>query len=153
DDDHLSASGAATITGDPGVALNNVTLATFTDSNAATNDFVATVDWGDGTTTTETVVGSGGSFSVTGSHTYAQNGQDLITVSISGDAGNVAATTTTTAFIGLAPVAGSTINATEGTAVATNTQVATFTDSNASDTVASFTASIDWGDNTTTPGT
>jgi hypothetical protein len=154
DDDNLSSSGT-TVTGSPGVALSNVTVATFTDSNTATpaGEFTAMIDWGDGTTSTGTVSGSGGSFSVTDSHTYAQNGQDVITVSILGDQDSVFASVTSTALIGLAPVAGSTLSSTEGTAIAAGTKVATFSDSNLADTAGSFTASIDWGDGTTTNGT
>jgi hypothetical protein len=157
--DNLSAAGVATINGNPGVALNNVTVATFGDSNTQNiaGDFVATIDWGDGTSSTGTISGSSGSFSVAGSHTYTQNGQDTITVSIGEDAsdgqGTAQSIAHSTALIGLAPGSGSTISATEGTAIAAGTQVATFTDGNATDTAASFTASIDWGDGTTTAGT
>src|SRR5215470_18982433 len=44
-------------------------------------------------------------------------------------------------------------HATEGTALPGNTDVASFTDDNLTDTAASFTATIDWGDNITTVGT
>ncbi len=158
DTDNLSASGR-TVRGDPNVALTNVTVATFTDSNTVSGagEFVATVDWGDGTTTLGTVSGSGGSFSVTGSHTYTQNGQDAIVVNVSEDPGNPEATAfasvASTALIGIAPVSGASINIVEGAAVPANTQVATFSDSNNLDTAASFIASIDWGDGTTTAGT
>jgi hypothetical protein len=158
DTDNLSASGT-TIHGDPNAALTNVTVATFSDSNTVNvaGDFTATIDWGDGTTTTGTVSGSGGSFSVTGSHTYTQNGNETINVNVSEEPDNgqaiAFASTTSTALIGLAPVSGSTLNTTEGTAVPAGTQVATFTDSNNTDTPLSFTASIDWGDGTTTAGT
>jgi FG-GAP-like repeat len=155
EDDDLSASGT-TVRGDPGVALNNVTVATFTDSNTVNGagDFVATIDWGDNTTSTGAVSGSGGSFTVTGSHTYTQNGQDLITVTIADDGqGTAFAAVNSTALIGIAPVSGSSISATEGTAVPANTQVATFSDSNLTDTPLSFTASIDWGDGTSSAGT
>ena len=43
--------------------------------------------------------------------------------------------------------------ATEGTALPGTTQVATFTDTNTSDTASDFTATINWGDGTTTAGT
>jgi hypothetical protein len=157
--DNLSASGIGTIQGDPGVALNNITVATFTDSNTQNiaGDFVASIDWGDGTSSTGTIAGANGAFTVTGSHTYTQNGQDVIGVSVVEDPsdgqGTASASASSTARIGLAPGSGSTISATEGTAIPAGTQVATFTDSNASDTAASFTAIIDWGDGTTTAGT
>ena len=156
--DVLRASGT-TIHGDPSVALNNVTVATFTDSNTANvaGDFVATIDWGDGTTSTGTVSGSGGSFTVTDSHTYAQNGNDVIAVTVNEDPDNPQATAFTsavsTALIGIAPVSGAFINVAEGAAVPAGTQIAIFSDSHNLDTSASFTASIDWGDGTTTTGT
>src|SRR5690242_9729810 len=64
---------AATITGTAGQALNNVTVATFTDTNTANaaGDFAAAIKWGDGTTSAGVVTGSKGNFTVTGSHTYA----------------------------------------------------------------------------------
>jgi hypothetical protein len=159
ENDALSAAGVAPINADPGTALNNITVATFTDSNTqnVAGDFVATVDWGDGTTTTGTISGSNGSFTVTDSHTYVQNGQDTIVVSIGEDfsngQGTASDTATSTANIGLAPGTGSNLSATEGTAIPGGTQVATFTDSNASLTASAFTASIDWGDGLTTSGT
>jgi hypothetical protein len=61
------------------------TVATFTDANpyATTGDFTATINWGDGTTTTGTVVlNPDGSFSVEGSHTYLNAGAFSITVTI-----------------------------------------------------------------------
>jgi hypothetical protein len=158
EDDNLAAAGT-TVTGSPGVALNNVTVATFTDSNTqnVAGDFVATINWGDGTSSTGTVSGSGGAFTVADSHTYAQNGQDAIIVTVSEEPDNPQATAFTdaqsTALIGLAPVSGSSITVAEGTAVAAGTQVATFSDSNLGDTAASFTASIDWGDGTSSTGT
>jgi hypothetical protein len=157
--DFLDASGGSTIKGDPNVALNNVTVATFTDTNTVNvaGDFVATVDWGDGTTTTGTISGSNGSFTVKDSHTYAQNGQDTIVVDIIEDAsdgqGTANATASTTALIGLAPGTGSNLTTKEGTPIPAGTQIATFTDNNLSDTVLSFAAQVDWGDGTTTTGT
>jgi hypothetical protein len=158
DTDALSGSGT-TIKGDPNVALTNVTVATFTDSNTANvaGDFVAAVDWGDGTTTLGTVSGSGGAFTVTGSHTYTQNGQDAIVVNVTEEPDNpqaiANASAASTALIGIAPVSGASIFIAEGDAVPADTKVATFSDSNDLDTALSFTASIDWGDGTTTAGT
>ncbi len=37
--------------------------------------FTATIDWGDGTTTAGTVTGSNGNYTVSGSHTYADEAQ------------------------------------------------------------------------------
>jgi len=149
--DVLAASGV-TIHGD--LALSNVTVATFTDlltTNVA-GDFLATIDWGDGTTTAGTVSGTGGSFSVSGSHTYAQGGQYDVLADVRDDAPGVAEdTATSTANVGLYNGAGATLNGTEGTAVSGTT--ATFTDGDTADAASAFSASIDWGDGTTTTGT
>src|SRR5215471_8935453 len=51
-------------------------IASFTDSTPGdtANNFTVTIDWGDNVTTTGTVVGSNGSFTVQGAHTYADDG-------------------------------------------------------------------------------
>src|ERR1051325_2020501 len=50
----------------------NNDIASFTDGTLTdtASDFIAIIDWGDGITTTGTVVGSNGSFTVQGDHTY-----------------------------------------------------------------------------------
>ena len=54
---------------------------------------------------------SAGSFTVTGSHTYASTGQDTVTVTLSDDApGTATATATSTVTVGRQP-AGSTASA------------------------------------------
>jgi RHS repeat-associated protein len=58
-----------------GTALTSVTLATFTDNDpsAASSDYTGTVDWGDGSPKDSAVFvqGTGSTFNVKGSHTYA----------------------------------------------------------------------------------
>jgi hypothetical protein len=74
-------------------------VATFTDANpgATTADFTATINWGDGTTSSGTVSGpTGGPFTVSGTHTYPSSGTFntyTISTSISDDGGSTAATT------------------------------------------------------------
>lgn len=60
-------------------------LATFTDANPAApvSDFSAQIDWGDGTRSTGTVTGSGGSFVVNGDHAYKRPGTFAVGVTIS----------------------------------------------------------------------
>ena len=53
--------------------FNNVTVVSFTDANllATAAAFTATINWGDGTTSTGQIIANGkGTFSVIGSHTY-----------------------------------------------------------------------------------
>ena len=133
------------------------TVATFTDSDVAkvASDFTATIDWGDGTTTAGTVTGSNGSFTVSGSHAYA-NGQDfthtgLVTLTEAGSGDK--ATTTFTADVQegvFSLAAGAPINLTEGQIFSGT--VASFGDPGASDPAGDFTATIDWGDGTTSAG-
>jgi hypothetical protein len=143
-----SATEGATFTG---------TVATFADTTYAANvagDFTAVINWGDGTTTAGTVSGSAGSFTVSGSHSYAEEGTETATVILSDNAPGTA-TGTATATINVADATltatGTTIAGTEGlllTAV-----VANFTDADPAGTVADYTATITWGDGTTSAGT
>ena len=109
-----SSSATATVTEADGLAGSPVTInpvagspftgtvATFTDTytgNVA-GDFVATIDWGDGVTTSGTVSGGGGSFTVSGTHTYASAGSFPVVVTLSDDApGTASATVTSTANV------------------------------------------------------
>ena len=132
-----------------------MTVATFTDANpsATAGDFTATIDWGDGHTTTGTVTEKNGVFSVAGSNTYAVDGSDKITVTIT-DKGGSTTTATSTATVADAALTanGSPVSATEGSSTGTVT-VATFTDANPSATAGDFTATINWGDGTSSSGT
>jgi hypothetical protein len=73
-------------------------VATFSDTNTTdpADSFSAIVDWGDGTTEVGTVTGANGSFAVSvpdTTHFYADEGNDPITVTITGTAGgNIAPT-------------------------------------------------------------
>jgi PKD repeat protein len=83
------------------------TVATFTDASTVNvpADFTAIIDWGDATTTAGTVAGGGGSFSVSGTHTYAAPGTFTVSVTLTDDApGTATATATSTANVEAAPV-------------------------------------------------
>jgi kumamolisin len=60
-------------------------LASFADAKPglAAADYAATIDWGDHSTSGATISGSNGSFSVSGSHTYAAGGGYTVTVAVS----------------------------------------------------------------------
>jgi hypothetical protein len=59
-----------TLSATEGTAFNG-TVATFTDTNTnnVASDFTASIIWGDGSTTTGTVTGTGGTFTVSVQHT------------------------------------------------------------------------------------
>jgi hypothetical protein len=95
-------------------------VATFTDPNngpvapdypqngSSVYGYTATIDWGDGTTSTGTVSGSNGAFTVSGKHTYAVAGAYTITTTVVDAAtGFTLATATSTAMVfGAAPGGG-----------------------------------------------
>jgi hypothetical protein len=69
-----------------GVPLNNVPVATFIDnSGVPLSSYSATIDWGDGSITSGTVVpgNAPGTFLILGSHTYINAGDYTLTVSVS----------------------------------------------------------------------
>ena len=59
-------------------------VATFTvkSTTASASGYSASINWGDGHTTTGTIAGSAGSFTVTGTHTYAEEGSYKTAVTI-----------------------------------------------------------------------
>src|SRR6202012_27273 len=75
-------------------------VAHFTDANASASnsDFTATIDWADGTTTAGTIVASNsGGFDVTGTHAWRSGGTKVVSVTITGNGGGTASTTTNAA--------------------------------------------------------
>ncbi|HEX6489428.1 MAG TPA: S53 family peptidase [Candidatus Dormibacteraeota bacterium] len=59
-------------------------VATFTDKRTAdqASEFAATIDWGDGTTSAGTVTGGNGSFTVSGAHSWSDEGPMSVSVSL-----------------------------------------------------------------------
>jgi len=132
------------------------TLATFTDTytgNSA-SDFTAAVVWGDGATTAGTVAGSGGSFTVSGSHVYSNSGTFSARVVLADDApGTATATATYTARISPATITLTAMAVNEPEYALLSVPVATFTEAAPTDPVGNFNATIDWGDGGTSAGT
>jgi PKD repeat protein len=131
-------------------------LATFTDADAGgvVPDYSGTISWGDGTTSTGTIgTSSPGVFTVSGSHTYAEEGSPLVTVKIA-DTGGATASVTGTAIVADAPLAATmqTLSPVEGTGL-TNAVVAMFTDPDPAGAASDYTATINWGDGSSTTGT
>jgi hypothetical protein len=147
----LTAAGV-TISLNEGVPFTGV-VATFTDANPSPRltDFSAAINWGDGTNSPGTISArAGGGFTVTGSHAF-RAGNPAIMVVIS-DAGGATATASSSAVVADVPItaAGDAIAATEGAPF--NGEVASFTDANPLAQASDYTATIAWGDGTTSPG-
>jgi hypothetical protein len=137
------------------------TVATATDADPASTgaEYSCTIDWGDSTgldTTTCAVSGTGGSFTVTGSHTYTEEATYSVTVKIT-DLDNPfnTSTTTSTANVADAALTAGTLTLSSGAVEGGTPESATFTftDANSFATSADFTSTCDWGDTTTSPGT
>ena len=81
----------------PGVSLQafSGTVANLADGDPAAplSDFTATIDWGDSSSSPGTVTGSGGSYSVAGSHTYSSTGFFNVNVHVDDVGGSTADTT------------------------------------------------------------
>ena len=150
----LSAQ-SATITAVEALSTPSEVVANFTDSdpNAAVSDFSATISWGDGTSATGTIAGlgaapNGQSFSVSGSHTYTEEGAYLVRVVIT-DAGGSVIATNGQALVTDAPIMVTALSPlfTAGTPERV-IAVGSFTDTAGGEALASYSASIDWGDGT-----
>jgi hypothetical protein len=167
-DPDVVATGGKTFTVPEGSAtLSNVVVATFSDPGDPTGtledagDYAASIAWGDGVTDSGaavSIVNNGdGTYSVVGSHTYTgdtiagnSEGAATITVTVSHDgAATTPQTVTSSATITDPPVVatgGLSVSATEG-ATSASQVVATFVDPGGAEEFADYSATIDWGDN------
>jgi len=146
-----------TATGEGTAIPDGTFVATFSDDNpgASASDFNATIDWGDGSSATAGFIGvTEPNFFVAGGHTYADEGTFTVTVTINDNPpGSGTATATDTATVPeVDSISASGVFVHSGTTTVTNAVVANFSDSFAN-VAGDFTAGIDWGDGTVTPGT
>jgi hypothetical protein len=155
-----------------GIVAHNITVATFSDPGSVAPlptfasigaklglsvdpiaDYTAVINWGDGVTNDAgTLVANGlGGLDVVGTHMYPRPGTNWIVVSIS-DVDGSTGLTTSMAIVSDAPLSaeGTSVGAVEG--ILFTGQIATFTDQNVSAPLSDFTASIDWGDESTSVG-
>ena len=146
---HVNANN---INGVEGSAFSGA-VATFTDADPTitADSFTASINWGDGVTTSGAVTASGpGSFSVSGLHIYAEEGLYNVTVTIT--VGGVSSSGSGNALISDAPLAASGFNLTCKGLNFSNT-VAAFTDADPLGTASDYVAAIYWGDGKSSNGT
>ncbi len=140
-----------------GSAISNVPVATFTAIGPGTAaNFAATIDWGGGTTSTGTIAArAGGGFEVRGSRpAYPRFGDFPIGVTITDTVAGGQATTSSTARLSDAPLS-STFKAASpaSSTLQFSGVVAMVIDTNPDSVVGDLSASVDWGDGTTSAGT
>ncbi len=130
------------------------TVATFTDpdTSATASEYTATIAWGDGSNSSGTIAGPvGGPFTVSGTHTYLEEGAYAVAVTII-DVDNTSNRDTATSVANVADAAltATGLNAISG--LSFSGTVANFTDANTAAPVSDFTATIDWGDGSAQTG-
>jgi PKD repeat protein len=156
-------SSAANPSATEGASTATLTVATFTDVNPGDNhaDFTAVIHWGDGNSDTGVAVTySGGTYSVSGSHTYVDEGSYNVTVDVTDDGGSkltgIGKTTVSVADAQLTNLASANLPSTgqEGVGLAAITGIATFTDPTGVgvEPIGDFSATINWGDASTSTG-
>ncbi len=128
-------------------------VASFTDSSplAFANEFSAMINWNDGTPITRGIISAAGAgFNVTASHTYEVAGSSTFDVTITDALSGKSVTASSTAVVAPVPITIQPRNfAVTGGAVFFG-EVATFTDGDPRTNPAFYSASINWGDGTTT---
>jgi probable HAF family extracellular repeat protein len=166
-DPSVNATGGFRLTALDGGSTGTHTVATFTDpagaelsgTDPAPGAYSATIDWGDGgSTSSGTITYSGGTFTVQGGHTYDQEGTYTIGVLLQhGTPANV--TVTSTASVTDQQISQPAVTAPsgilEGQPTGPLTALATFNDPggvDVEDPSGDFTATIDWGDGRISPG-
>jgi hypothetical protein len=127
-------------------------------SSAPPSAYSATVQWGDGATSTGTVSAAvslassaSAGLTISGSHLYVDDGSYNVQITVNGPGGQTLLINQTTAQVADAPLTGQavTYGAKPGTY---NDVVGSFTDPNALALPKDFTASIGWGDGSTSVG-
>ena len=145
-------NGTQTVTGGVEGVTPATLSATFSDANhgAPTSDFSGTINWGDGQITPFTssdVTGSNGSYTISGTHLYAEEGTNTIIVTVNDDGGSSATISGSTTVADAVLTAGAVTapTATEGAAF-TDRVLFHFTDADPNGAAGDYTATITWGD-------
>ncbi|MFO0970034.1 MAG: IPT/TIG domain-containing protein, partial [Gemmataceae bacterium] len=143
------AAAAEPLESDEVAQLSDAVIASFTDTytGAAPEDYTVSIDWGDGNSSSGSVVANeSGGFDVVASHEYGEPAWFPITVTID-SVRDGHAVVLTQATIADATITGSAADdATADEDSATEFTLATFTDDNPDSVAGDFSASIDWGD-------
>jgi hypothetical protein len=160
DDPNSIVPSSQTIRPVVGAPFSNVVVATFTDANplAAVSDFTSSIVWGDGTQSPGTVQATADGFQILGGHTYARVKRFPVSVTIQHLDNNAAPTgasaiAASQANVGDAALTGAASPITAVVGVPFAGPVASFGDPNPFAVAGDFTATVAWGDGTTSAGT
>jgi hypothetical protein len=154
-DPSVTAMGGFRFSADEGVNSISQTVATFTDQAGAEElgDYSATISWGDNTSSAGQITLSGSAFTVTGSHTYTEEGTFTISTTVHHDSATDVSVSSLAEVIdqNVVPTGSFTFSAVEGNLSSAQT-VATFTDQAGPEPASNYTAQIAWGDTSTSIG-
>jgi autotransporter-associated beta strand protein len=135
-----------------GSSKSNI-IAAFSDADPRgfSGQYTATVSWGDGSSSTATVITDGAGFGVTGNHAYAEEGTYAVVVTVK-DVGGATVTVNNAAIVDDAPLnaTGASVSSIAGAPF--QGVMASLTDTNPNGTAADFRATISWGDGNTSMG-
>jgi hypothetical protein len=133
----------------------NPVVASFSDANphGFPGEYTTTIAWGDGSTSAGTVVLDGAGFDVNGTHTYAEEGNYTVSVVIGDRAGNSLTVNSSATVTGGVVAQGLDHDIVVFGHKNFSGPVATFTDPDTTGNASDYTATIAWGDGTSSSGT
>ena len=144
----LSVNGT-NVSATEGAVFNGVVA---TGSYSGSGTLSASIDWGDGTTASTGIVNlNAGSFSVTGSHTYAEEGKYTIAASVN-DGQGLSGSANSLATVSDAALTLKQFSAREISHLKEKV-TALFTDADPAGTLSDYTATITWGDGSSSSAT
>jgi hypothetical protein len=149
----LTATGR-NLTATEGAQLTGI-VATFSDAdpNTTPTQYTASIDWGDGSVSSGSISAGSSGFDVTGTHTYAEEGALMVTVSIL-DGGGAAASATSPVASGDATVAmvGTSTALSARVKIATTLTLGWLIDADPGAIAGDYVVTIAWGDGSTSVG-
>jgi hypothetical protein len=149
----LAGTGAALVAVE-GNAFSGV-VASFTDADpdATADSYSATINWGDGASSPGAVsLNAKGGFDISGQHSYTEEGSVVTSVTIS-DVGGASTSVAGTATVSDAPLTATPVAITATAGFSFSGVLARFSDADATAPLSDYSASIAWGDGSTTVGT
>jgi fibronectin-binding autotransporter adhesin len=140
------------VTGTEGSEIN-ATVASGSTSEKTNACLRATIDWGDGASSSGTIPTGGSNFTVRGRHTYADAGHPDLVTTVRDICSPGSGSAHSPVTIADAPLTATGMPVSAYARYPATVVVATFTDGNPLATADDFTATVDWGDGTTGPAT